>query len=312
MIAVSRYHLLLAAIAIVALVAPFYVYPVLLMKVLCFAIFAHSLNLIMGYGGMVSFGHAMFFGMGSYMSGYAMKAWGWTPEFGILLAVATTALMGVAVGLIAIRRQGIYLAMISLAFAQMVYFICVQAPFTGGEDGIQNVPRRPLFGLIDISSNLTLYFVVLAGFVLVVLAIRRIVTSPFGRVLQAIRENDQRVTSLGYSTLTYKLMAFVISAALAGLAGGVKALVFQVASLTDVAWQMSGEVILMTLLGGIGTITGPLVGAAVIVGLQNYLSTLGEWIMVLQGLIFIAAVLLFREGIVGTARRMLRSWQKAR
>ncbi|MFG1297359.1 branched-chain amino acid ABC transporter permease [Xanthobacter variabilis] len=288
----------LAAIAVL-LVAPFGVYPVFLMKVMCFALFACAFNLMLGYTGLLSFGHAMFFGGSAYITAHTIKVMGFSPELGILAGVAFAAALGFVVGIIAIRRQGIYFAMVTLALAQMFFFFCLQAPFTGGEDGLQSVPRRPLFGFIDITNDVHLYYVVLAIFVIGFLVIYRTIHSPFGQVLKAIRENEPRAISLGYRANQYKLLAFVLSAGLAGLAGSTKVLVFQLASLTDVAWQMSGEVILMTLVGGMGTILGPVVGAAVIVTMQNYLAGLGEWVLVIQGVIFVAAVSLFRRGIVG-------------
>jgi len=274
-------------------------YPVFLMKILCFALFACAFNLLIGYVGLLSFGHAMFFGMSAYVSAHTVKVLGWNPEFGILAGAATAAVLGLVVGLIAIRRQGIYFAMVTLALSQMVFFFSLQAPFTGGEDGIQAVPRRALFGLIDTKNDLSMYYVVLAIFVIGFAIIYRTIHSPFGQVLKAIRENEPRAISLGYQVDRYKLVAFVLSATLAGVAGGTKSLVFQLASLTDVAWQMSGEVVLMTLVGGLGTVFGPVVGAAVIISMQNYLAGLGEWVLVVQGVIFVIVVLLFRRGIVG-------------
>jgi branched-chain amino acid transport system permease protein len=286
--------------------APFLVYPVFLMKVLCFALFASAFNLLLGYGGLLSFGHAAYFGMASYVSAHAAKVWGLTPELAILSGTAVAALLGLAIGSLAIRRQGIYFAMVTLAFAQMVYFFSLQAPFTGGEDGIQAVPRGHLLGLIDLSADLTLYWVVAAVFLFGVLAIYRIVHSPFGQVLKAIREHEPRSISLGYSANRYKLLVFVLSAALAGLAGATKAIVFQLASLTDVYWGMSGEVVLMTLLGGMGTVFGPMVGAAVVVTMQNYLAPFGAWVTVIQGVIFVVCVMLFRAGIVGVLGQWLK------
>lgn len=281
------------------LVAPAAIYPVFLMKVLCFALFACAFNLLIGYVGLLSFGHAMFFGFAAYIAGHAIKVLGWPTELGLAAATATAALMGLAVGLIAIRRQGIYFAMVTLALSQMVFFFCLQSKFTGGEDGIQAIPRRPVFGVIDIQNDITLYYFVLAIFVAGFLLIYRTIHSPFGQVLKAIRENEPRAISLGYRVDHYKLLAFVLSAGLAGLAGATKALVFQLASLTDVQWQMSGEVVLMTLVGGMGTVLGPVVGAAVIISMQNYLKGLGEWVLVIQGLIFVLTVLVFRRGVVG-------------
>ncbi|RWM05011.1 MAG: branched-chain amino acid ABC transporter permease [Mesorhizobium sp.] len=290
----------LVALGILALVAaPFLIYPIFVMKMLCFALFACAFNLLLGYTGLLSFGHAAFFGGAAYFCAYAVKAWGWPPEAGILLGTAGAALMGLVMGFLAIRRQGIYFAMITLAMAQMFYFFCVQAPFTEGEDGIQGVARGHLFGIVDLNVPMNMYFFVLAIFLLGVFAIWRIVNSPFGMILRSIRENENRAISLGYSVGRYKLAAFVMSAALAGLAGAVKAIVFQFATLTDVTWQMSGEVILMTLLGGIGTMVGPVVGAGLVVGLENTLATSGFPVTIATGLIFMVCVLIFRRGIVG-------------
>ncbi|WP_410470828.1 branched-chain amino acid ABC transporter permease [Devosia sp.] len=302
-----RHHMVIFAVLLgLLLVAPSVLYPVFLMKVLCFALFASALNLLLGFGGLLSFGHAAFFGSSSYVAAYAAKAWGFNPEFAILLGVLASAVLGLVIGALAIRRQGIYFAMVTLAFAQMVFFFALQAPFTGGEDGIQAVPRGKLFGFVDLSSDLTLYFVVLAIVFGALLLIYRIIHSPFGQVLKAIRDNEPRSVSLGYKVNRYKLAVFVMSAALAGLAGATKAIVFQLASLTDVYWTMSGEVVLMTLLGGMGTVFGPLVGAAVIVTMQNYFAGFGAWVTVLQGAIFVVSVLLFREGIVGVLAKWLK------
>ena len=299
-----RHHLLIFAGLLAALlVAPFVLYPVFLMKVLCFALFASAFNLLLGYTGLLSFGHAAFFGSASYVSAHAAKVWGLTPELAILTGTAAGALLGFVIGALAIRRQGIYFAMVTLAFAQMVYFFSLQAPFTGGEDGIQAVPRGRLFGLVDLAHDRVLYYVVLAIVFGALLLIYRIIHSPFGQVLKAIRENEPRAVSLGYRVNRYKLACFVMSAALAGLAGATKALVFQLASLTDVHWSMSGEVVLMALLGGMGTVFGPFVGAGVVVTMQNYLATLGAWVTVIQGVVFVLGVLLFREGIVGVIAR---------
>jgi len=281
-------------------------YPVFLMKLLCFALFACAFNLLIGYVGLLSFGHAMFFGFAAYVSAHAVKVWGLTPELAILAGTAIAAAMGLLVGAIAIRRQGIYFAMVTLALSQMVFFFCLQAPFTGGEDGIQSVPRRPLFGLIDTKNDMTMYYIVLAIFVIGFAIIYRTIHSPFGQVLKAIRENEPRAISLGYQVDRYKLLAFTLSATLAGLAGATKALVFQLASLTDVTWQMSGEVVLMTLVGGMGTVFGPVVGAAVIIGMQNYLASLGDWVLIVQGGIFVVVVMLFRRGIVGEIAARIR------
>jgi branched-chain amino acid transport system permease protein len=299
--------LLFVAFVAAMAVAPFIGgYPVFLMKVLCFALFACAFNLLIGYVGLLSFGHAMFFGFAAYVSAHAVKVWGWTPELGILGGAATAAVLGLVAGLIAIRRQGIYFAMVTLALSQMIYFFCLQAPFTGGEDGIQSVPRRALFGLIDTKSDLAMFYVVLAIFVIGFAIVYRTIHSPFGQVLKAIRENEPRAISLGYQVDRYKLLAFVLSATLAGVAGATKALVFQLASLTDVTWQMSGEVVLMTLVGGMGTVFGPVVGAAVIISMQNYLSGLGEWVLIVQGAIFVVVVMLFRRGIVGEIAARLK------
>lgn len=302
----------MAALVALALVAPTVVYPVFLMKILCFALFASAFNLLLGFGGLLSFGHAAFFGSAAYVTAHTVKVWGWPPELGIIAAMAVSSVLGFIVGSLAIRRQGIYFAMITLALAQMLYFFALQAPFTGGEDGIQGVPRRPFFGFIDISYDTTFYYVVLAIFVAAFFLIYRTVNSPFGQVLKAIRENEPRAISLGYDVDRYKLLAFVLSAGLTGLAGGTKSLVFQLASLTDIQWQMSGEAILMTLIGGVGTIFGPVVGAAIVVSMQNYLAQTGEWVLVIQGVIFVIVVLAFRRGIVGElgaflARRRQRS-----
>ena len=290
-------------------VAPFAgIYPVFLMKALCFALFACAFNLLLGFGGLLSFGHAMFLGTAGYVSAYAAKGWGLPPELAILLGTAASALLGVVVGALAIRRQGIYFAMITLAIAQMMYFFFLQTPFTHGEDGIQSVPRGRLFGFIDLSSTMTMYYVVLAIFLVAFLFIYRVIHSPFGQVLKAIRENEPRAISLGYDADRYKLLAFVLSATLAGLAGAVKAIVFQLAALTDVHWSMSGEVVLMVLLGGMGTIFGPVVGAFVIIALESYLAPFGQWVTIITGAIFVVCVLAFRRGIVGE----LSAWWKSR
>jgi branched-chain amino acid transport system permease protein len=288
------------------LVAPLVAYPIFLMKVMCFALFACAFNLLIGYGGLLSFGHAMFLGTAGYASAHAAKVWGFPPEFAILFGTAASAVLGLATGLIAIRRQGIYFAMITLALAQMMYFFYLQAPFTGGEDGIQAVPRGKLFGLIDLNNVWAMYLLVLAVFVGGFLLIHRAVHSPFGQVLKAIRENEPRALSLGYDVNRYKLLAYVLSATLAGLAGATKALVFELASLTDVHWTMSGEVVLVTLLGGLGTVFGPVVGALIIIAMENYLAQLGSWVTVTQGVIFVICVLTFRRGVVGELGRWLK------
>ncbi len=287
-------------------VAPFVLYPVFLMKLLCFALFACAFNLLIGYVGLLSFGHAAYFGMGGYLAGHAAKAWGLTPELAIIVGAVTAGLLGTIAGWIAIRRQGIYFAMITLALAQMVYFFCVQAPFTGGEDGIQAIPRGSLFGVIPLDQDMTMYWLVAGIFLGAFLLIHRIIHSPYGQVLKSIRENEPRATSLGYRTDDYKLLAFILSATIAGAAGATKSIVFGIATLTDVHWSMSGEVVLMTLVGGLGTVFGPVVGAAVIVTMQNYLAEMGAWVTVIQGVIFVTCVLAFRRGLVGEIAAMLK------
>ena len=290
----------IGTMAVLFAIAPLVgLYPVFLMKALCFALFACAFNLLIGFGGLLSFGHAMFLGTAGYVCAHAAKEWGWPPEAAILLGAAASAALGVVAGVLAIRRQGIYFAMITLALAQMVFFFYLQTPFTHGEDGIQSVPRGTLFGLLDLRNTLVMYYVVLAIFLAAFLFIYRVIHSPFGQVLKAIRENEPRAISLGYDVDRYKLLAFILSAALAGLAGATKAIVFQLASLTDVHWTMSGEVVLMTLLGGMGTIFGPVVGAFVIIGLESYLAAFGQWVTVITGAIFVVCVLAFRRGIVG-------------
>jgi len=295
----------LIMVAIIA-IAPMMVYPVFLMKVMCFALFACAFNLLIGFGGLLSFGHAMFLGSAGYVSAHAAKVWGLTPELAIICGAAAALVIALVSGLLAIRRQGIYFAMITLALAQMIFFFCLQAPFTGGEDGIQAVPRGKLFGLIDLSNVTAMYIVVAVIFLGGFLLIYRIVHSPFGHVLKAIRENEARAISLGYDTDRYKLTAYVLSGTIAGLAGATKAIVFQLASLTDVHWTMSGEVVLMTLLGGLGTIFGPVVGAAVIITMQNYLAQFGAWVTIIQGVIFVICVLAFRRGIIGELAHVLK------
>jgi branched-chain amino acid transport system permease protein len=294
-------------VMVVALViAPFVTYPLFVMQAMCFALFACAFNLLIGYVGLLSFGHALYFGWASYLSAYSAKAWGFPPEFAILTGTATAAICGLIAGSLAIRRQGIYFAMITLALAQMMYFFALQAKFTGGEDGIQGVPRGHLFGIFDLRHGMTMYVAVLIIFLAGFAFIYRIIHSPFGEVLKAIRENETRAISLGYKTDRYKLVAFVLSATLAGVAGSTKAIVLQLASLTDVNWPMSGEVVLMTLVGGLGTIFGPVVGAFVILLMQFKLAPIGEWVLVIQGGIFVACVLLFRRGIVGELANKLR------
>jgi len=294
--------LLLAAIVS----GPFLIYPVFLMKVLCFALFACAFNLLIGFVGLMSFGHAAYFGMGSYVTAWTAKTWHVSPEIAILLGGCAGAALGTVFGWLAIRRQGLYFAMITLALAQMNYFFCLRAPFTGGEDGIQQVPRGALFGLISLSPDLAMYAVVAVVFLIFFLLIHRIVYSPFGQVLKAIRENEPRAVSLGYRVDDYKLVAFILSTFIAGIAGGTKALVFGIATLTDVNYAMSGEVVLMALLGGLGTIFGPVVGASVIVWTESALSGAGSWVTVAQGVIFVACVLAFRRGIIGEIGALIR------
>ena len=303
----STIGFVLAGIAVVGLlVAPFYVYPVFIMSVLCFALFAIAFNLLLGYVRLLSFGHAAFFGGAAYFTAHAAKVWGWEPLSAILLGAGGAGLIGLLVGYLAIRRQGIYFAMVTLALSQMIFFIFLQAPFTHGEDGIQGVPRGYLLGIVNLNDPLNIYYFVLAIFLFGFFAVWRIVHSPFGHVLKAIRENENRTISLGYRVERYKLGAFVMSAAIAGLAGSTKAIVFQIATLTDVAWQMSGEVVLMTLLGGMGTIFGPAIGAALVVTMQHYFASMDFPVTVMIGIIFVLCVLLFRRGIVGEAIRLIR------
>jgi branched-chain amino acid transport system permease protein len=303
----TRFHryVILAIVAALCLL-PLALYPIFLMKVLCFALFGLAFNLLLGYGGLLSFGHAAYFGVAGYVSAHAAKVWGLNPEFAILAGVAASAALGFAFGALAIRRQGIYFAMITLALAQMVYFFSLQAKFTGGEDGIQGVPRGHLFGLVDLADDRALYVVVAVIFMAGLLLIYRIIYSPFGQVLKSIRDNEPRAVSLGYRVNRYKLAVFTLSAALAGLAGGTKALVFQLASLTDVHWSMSGEVVLITLVGGMGTIFGPIAGAFVIVAMESYLAPFGAWVTIIQGLVFVTCVIVFRDGIVGMLSRWIR------
>jgi branched-chain amino acid transport system permease protein len=302
-------RLAFAVMTALLLVAPFVAYPFFLMQALCIALFACAYNLLLGYAGLLSFGHAMFLGLAAYVSAHAAKEWGLDPALAILAGTAAATVLGVVTGSLAIRRQGIYFAMITLALAQMIYFFCLQTPFTHGEDGIQSVPQGRLFGFVDLSNELVLYYFVLAIFLFGFCLVYRTVNSPFGEILKAIRENEPRAVSLGYRTDRYKLMAFVLSAALAGLAGAIKPIFTQNAALSDVQFSLSGEVVLITLLGGMGTIYGPVVGAFLVVAMQQYLGQyLGEWVTVIEGLIFIACVLLFRRGIVGEiAARLKRS-----
>nr|WP_081718506.1 branched-chain amino acid ABC transporter permease [Lutibaculum baratangense] len=292
---------ILAAIGLaIIIVAPLIgLYPVFLMKLMCFALFACAFNLMLGYVGLLSFGHAAFFGMGAYVAGHAVKVWGVTTVLGIFGGAVVAGIMGLVFGAIAIRQKGIYFAMITLALAQMVYFFCLQAPFTHGEDGIQGIPRGTILGLVDLRNSLAMYYFVAAIFLAGFLVVYRTIHSPFGQTLKGIRENEARMVSLGYPVARFKVLAFTISATLTGLAGATKAIVFQTATLTDVHWHMSGEVVLMTLIGGMGTIFGPVVGAGIIITLQNYLATMGSWVTVVMGTIFVICVLTFRRGVVG-------------
>jgi branched-chain amino acid transport system permease protein len=304
--AVATHQIAAFVVMVVLLVsAPFFVYPVFLMKALCFALFACAFNLLIGYVGLLSFGHAAFLGSAGYASAHAAKVWGWPPELAILFGTVIAGALGIVIGALTIRSRGIYFANITLAFAQMIFFLSLQAKFTGGEDGIQAVPRGTLLGVLDLRHTYTMYFVVLAVFLLGFLVVYRAIHSPFGQVLKAIRENEPRATSLGYQPEHYKLIAFVISATLAGTAGATKAIVFQLASLTDVHWTMSGEVVLMTLLGGMGTVFGPVVGAFLVISLEHYLAQLGSWLTIVQGCIFIVCVLTFRRGVVGELGRLI-------
>jgi branched-chain amino acid transport system permease protein len=297
-----------ALLVLLGLVAPYTgAYPIFLMKALCFALFACAFNLLLGFTGLLSFGHAAFFGSAGYAAAYSIKAWGFAPEFGILFAIAIATLLGWVVGSLAIRRQGIYFAMITLALAQMVYFICLQAKFTGAEDGLQGVPRGKLLGTFNLENDITMYYMVFCVFMIGFLLIHRTVHSPFGQVLKAIRENEARALSLGYDVDKHKLLAFVISAALSGMAGATKTIVLGFETLTDVNWPQSGEVVLMTLIGGIGTIFGPVAGAFFIVTLENELADkVGSWVQVIMGAIFVICVLAFRRGIVGEMMALVR------
>ncbi|MBR1220550.1 branched-chain amino acid ABC transporter permease [Bradyrhizobium sp. U87765 SZCCT0131] len=304
----SRDEIVAFVIMAVALaIVPFTgIYPYFVMQALCFALFACAFNLLIGYGGLLSFGHAMFLGTAGYVTAHALKVWSFEPEFGILLGVAASAVLAIITGLIAIRRQGIYFSMITLALSQLLYFVYLQTPFTHGEDGIQGVPQGKLFWLLNLAQPMTLYYTILVIFLLAFLLIFRIVNSPFGEVLKAIRENEPRAVSLGYKTDQYKLMAYILSGSLAGLAGSLKIFVAQNASLTDVHWSMSGEVVLMTLVGGLGTIFGPVVGAFVIIAMQQYLAQFGQWVTVIQGVIFVVCVLTFRRGVIGEIAHLFK------
>jgi branched-chain amino acid transport system permease protein len=305
--AVRHEMIVFGIMAILLLAVPFTsLYPYFVMQGLCFALLACAFNLLIGYGGLLSFGHAMFLGTAGYVSGHALKVWGLPPELGILVGTAASGALAVVTGLIAIRRQGIYFAMITLALSQLVYFIYLQTPFTHGEDGIQGIPQGMMFGFLNLANPTVLYYVVLAGFLLGFLLIFRTINSPFGEVLKSIRENEQRAISLGYKTDHYKLLAFILSGTLGGFAGALKVFVAQNASLTDVHWTMSGEIVLMTLVGGLGTVFGPVVGAFIVVAMQQYLASYGQWVTVIQGVIFVACVLAFRRGIVGEIAHFFR------
>jgi branched-chain amino acid transport system permease protein len=295
-----------AALVALGLAAPFVVYPVFAMNVLCLALFASAFNLLLGYTGLLSFGHAAFIGSAAYVTGHAAKEWGLPTELAILAGTACATALGAVIGALAIRRSGIYFAMITMGFAQMIYFLVVQLPWTGGEDGLQGIPRGKLLGLVSLDDRLTMYYFVYAVFLFGFWLIHRTIESPFGHVLSAIRENEPRALSLGYDVARYKLLAFVISAGLSGLAGSLKALTFQFASLSDVHWHLSGAVVLMTLLGGMGTVMGPSVGALLVVALENYLASFGSWVTVITGAVFVACVLAFRRGIVGEVRAIVK------
>jgi branched-chain amino acid transport system permease protein len=296
-----------AAMAALLVIVPWTgIYPFFVMQGLCFALVACAFNLLIGYGGLLSFGHAMFLGTAGYVSAHALKVWGLPPELGILAGIAGAAALGVVTGFVSIRRQGIYFSMITLALSQLLYFVYLQTPFTHGEDGIQGIPQGHLFGIFDLSKPTTLYYVVLVGFLLGFLLIYRTINSPFGEVLKAIRENEPRAISLGYKTDQYKLLAYILSGTLAGFAGSLKVFVAQNASLTDVHWTMSGEIVLMTLVGGLGTVFGPVVGAFVIIAMQQYLASFGQWVTVIQGVIFVTCVLTFRRGLIGEIAHFFR------
>jgi len=304
----ARKRAFFASMILLGALLPFAVYPVFLMNVLCMALFASAFNLLLGYTGLLSFGHAAFLASAGYVTGYAVKAWGLPPEAGVLAGVAVATGLGFVIGGLAIRRSGIYFAMITLGFAQMVYFLAVQLPFTGGEDGLQGIPRGKLFGLVPLENTLAMYYFTYAIFLLGFYLVYRTIHSPFGHVLRSIRENEPRALSLGYDVDRYKLVAFVISAGLAGLAGATKALVLQFETLTDAHWHKSGEVVLMTLLGGMGTVMGPSVGALLVVTMDNYLSGFGDWVTVIIGCVFVAGVLAFRRGFVGEALHLFKKF----
>lgn len=297
-------RILFIIMLVAGLTAPLFAYPVFVMDLLCFALFACAFNLLLGYAGLLSFGHAAFFGGAAYITGYVTKEWGFTPLLGILAGAGFAMVLGAAFGFLAIRRQGIYFAMVTLALAQIIYFLALQMPFTGGENGLQGIPRGYLFGLIDLNNSLAMYYFVFAIFLIGFGIIYRTINSPFGEVLQAIRENESRALSLGYDVDHFKLLAFVISATLAGLAGATKAIIFQFAALTNAHWQTSGEVILMTLVGGLGTVFGPVVGAITVGALSHELSAFGSWVQVILGTIFVVCVMVFRRGIIGEIQRL--------
>lgn len=290
---------ILGAVAIAALAAPFFIYPVLLMTILCFVVFACSFNLLLGYTGLLCFGHAMFFGGAAYVTGLILKTTGISVEVAILAGALSAGLLGLVIGYLTMKRQGIQFAMITLAFSQFIFFILLQSEFTGGEDGMQGIPRNPLFGLVDVSNSFSFYYVILGLAAMAIFLYYRIVHSPFGEVLKAVRDNEPRVESLGFDPEKIKLVSFTLSAAMAGMAGGMKATVYQFATLTDASWQVSGEVILMTLLGGLGTLTGPMFGAAIIIWMNDYLAGFGEWALISQGIILLAVIVFFRRGFVG-------------
>ncbi|MGO1659073.1 MAG: branched-chain amino acid ABC transporter permease [Marinobacter sp.] len=298
-------RILFILMLILGLTAPFFAYPVFVMDLLCFALFACAFNLLLGYAGLLSFGHAAFFGGAAYITGFVTKEWGFPPLLGILAGTGFTLILGAIFGFLAIRRQGIYFAMVTLALAQIIYFLALQMPFTGGENGLQGIPRGELLGFIDLNHPLTMYYFVFAIFLIGFGIIHRTIHSPFGEVLQAIRENEPRALSLGYDVERFKLLAFVISATLAGLAGATKAIVFQFAALTNAHWQTSGEVILMTLVGGLGTVFGPVIGAITVGALSHELSAFGSWVQVILGTIFVVCVMVFRRGIVGEVQRLV-------
>lgn len=302
-------RILFIVMLVAGLTAPLFAYPVFVMDLLCFALFACAFNLLLGYVGLLSFGHAAFFGGAAYITGYVTKEWGFTPLLGILAGTGFAMVLGTAFGFLAIRRQGIYFAMVTLALAQIIYFLALQMPFTGGENGLQGIPRGHLFGLIDLNNSLTMYYFVFAIFLIGFGIIYRTINSPFGEVLQAIRENESRALSLGYDVDRFKLLAFVISATLAGLAGATKAIIFQFAALTNAHWQTSGEVILMTLVGGLGTVFGPVVGAITVGALSHELSAFGSWVQVILGTIFVVCVMVFRRGIIGELQRLVNRKQ---